>query len=500
MSHHDFINLLRDDRNARREAARRSFPVFFALYFAHYIKYESPPFHEEIFKLLQDPDVSLLALIAFRGSGKSTIVSLAYVLWAIMGIPQSKFVLLVGMTQEQVRQLLRNIRIELEINELLRNDLGPFHEEENEWRQTSLVLESYGARIMAVSVDQGVRSLRHRQNRPDLIICDDAEDLQSTATRESRDKTTQWFTGELLPMGDKNTRTIVIGNLLHDDSLLRRIKRSIEAGKSSGVYRQYPLIDDDGKCLWPGKFPTPESIEKERMRIGNETAWQREYLLRILPDDDQIIPREWVRMYDCIPSDLEKNYQFTVTAIDPAFGQKSTADYTAMVSARVYYIEGHHRFYILPYPINERLSVLDTVEKAKYLSRTIDGGKRTKVYVEDVQFQRALVEMLQREEVNVEGVQLHGQDKTARLKIAGLSMQAGRVFFPLQGAEQLIEQLVGFPRESHDDLPDAFSLLINQVTLQKRSSFGGAIFYDDGSVVGGGIFSGMSRGSDDDDD
>ena len=69
--------------------------------------------------------------------------------------------------------MLKNLRTELENNHLLRHDLGPFREEEDEWRNTSLVISNYEARIMAVSVDQSVRGIRHKQHRPDLIICDD---------------------------------------------------------------------------------------------------------------------------------------------------------------------------------------------------------------------------------------------------------------------------------------------------------------------------------------
>ncbi|MEN9881393.1 MAG: hypothetical protein RLZZ308_576, partial [Candidatus Parcubacteria bacterium] len=45
------------------------------------------------------------------------------------------------------------------------------------------------------------------------------------------------------------------------------------------------------------------------------------------------------------------------------------------------------------------------------------------------------------------------------------------VKFPKQGCEELIEQLVGFGVEKHDDLADAFSLLVN-TTLDKHSGEG----------------------------
>ena len=42
-------------------------------------------------------------------------------------------------------------------------------------------------------------------------------------------------------------------------------------------------------------------------------------------------------------------------------------------------------------------------------------------------------------------------------------MQQGRILFPLHGAERLIEQIIGFGVEKHDDLVDAFTLLVLQL-------------------------------------
>ena len=123
-----------------------------------------------------------------------------------------------------------------------------------------------------------------------------------------------------------------------------------------------------------------------------------------------------------------------------------------------------------------------------------------RVYVEDVAYQHALVELLKREGVHVEGIQVGGQDKRARLSVAACAMQAGRIFFPTNGTELLIEQLVGFPRELHDDLADSFSLLVNQITLTKRCTFGMAVMSDDGSVIGYGSLASCSCGPDDDSD
>ncbi|MFH0851434.1 MAG: hypothetical protein V1876_01665, partial [Candidatus Peregrinibacteria bacterium] len=145
----------------RRKLAYERLHYFLPFYFSEYITYKMAPFQQEMVSLLQNENVNPLVIDAFRGACKSTYVSLVYVLYAIMCSPQKKYVLLVSQTQEQARQLLKNIRVELERNVLLQADLGPFREEEDEWRNATLVISKFNARITALSVGQSMRGLRH---------------------------------------------------------------------------------------------------------------------------------------------------------------------------------------------------------------------------------------------------------------------------------------------------------------------------------------------------
>ncbi|MHB1117922.1 MAG: hypothetical protein ACYCZ7_00105, partial [Minisyncoccota bacterium] len=323
------------DPKVRRVVARESFFFFFNIYFPHYVKYMTADFQREIFSLLEDERNQTLVLVAFRGSGKSTIVTMAHVLWAVLGKQQKKYVVIGGLTQRQARQHLQNIKRELESNETLRNDLGPFREEQDEWGSLSLVISNCGAKITAASTEQSIRGMRHGAHRPDLIILDDVEDLASVQTLESRDKTHQWFSGDVLPAGDIGTRMVIVGNLLHEDSLIMRLRNGIKNGDFTGTFRQYPIINESGICLWPGKFPDEQSIEIERKKIGNYNAWMREYMLQIIPEDDQLVLPSWIQKYERLPSD-DEGFRFTLAAADLAISQKPTADSPAIVSAKVF--------------------------------------------------------------------------------------------------------------------------------------------------------------------
>ena len=77
---------------------RRSFDFFFPIYFHSYIKYETAPFHKELFRILENEAIKLAVIVAFRGSAKSTIITTAYVLWSILGEQERKFIVIAGKT------------------------------------------------------------------------------------------------------------------------------------------------------------------------------------------------------------------------------------------------------------------------------------------------------------------------------------------------------------------------------------------------------------------
>jgi phage terminase large subunit-like protein len=120
------------DRSIRTAITRQSHFMFFHFYFAHYVKYATAPFQKEMFHLSERLDIKNLFIVAFRGSAKSTIFTTSYPVWAILGEQQKKFVLILCQTQAQAKQHMMNLRRELESNQLLKNDLGPFQEERNE--------------------------------------------------------------------------------------------------------------------------------------------------------------------------------------------------------------------------------------------------------------------------------------------------------------------------------------------------------------------------------
>jgi len=125
---------------SRTDVVKEDFEWFFPVYFHKRLEYLTAPFQMEMIKLLRDSMAKLIVITAFRGSAKTTIVAIAYTLWAVFGVQQKKHVLLVGQTEAKARRLLMNVRRQLETNSLLRRDLGPIDEEKDQWGAKAFII------------------------------------------------------------------------------------------------------------------------------------------------------------------------------------------------------------------------------------------------------------------------------------------------------------------------------------------------------------------------
>lgn len=462
------LEAIRQSRSVRKKLANDSHLLFFSIYLSHYIKYAFAPFHYKMFEMTEDRNTQLTVLTAFRDSGKSTINTTSYPIWAITGAMRKKFVVIASQTQAQAKKHLLNIRKELEGNYLLKNDIGPFREESTQWTSDTLVLSKYDARIMAVSSEQSIRGIRHGEHRPDLIICDDVEDSNSVKTKEQRDKTWDWFNSEVVPTGSKNTKTVVVGNLLHEDSLIMRLKNA------NIKYFEFPLLDDDKNIAWLGKFPAWKEIEKLRASVPSETAWYKEYLLKIIPDEDRVIKRSDIHYYDQLP-DFEKfPPRLIAIGTDLAISLNENADYTAFVSAYVIGFGTDIKIYILPQIVNKRLTFTQTVSELVRLDGlySFQYKRKPMIYVERIAYQDSLSQQLAVEGLFSESVAIGNLDKRARLSIASPYISTGRILFPKHGAEELINQITNFGIEKHDDSADALTIMTLRIIEgdRRRSS------------------------------
>lgn len=437
---------------AQRRLAAKSLLGFILIYLPHYFTLPKADFHLELINLLEDSKIDLLAVAGFRGSAKSTLAGLALLLWAALE-EKAKFIIPINETNDVVKLTIANLRQELESNELILADYGRMIDDRiqaTQFTSTNILLAN-GCRILGRSRGQKIRGLRHQQYRPDLVVIDDPEEREKVQKKEYRDKTEQWLRGDVIPsIEETKARLIVIGNVLHTDSLMARLKLD-----SIFVHREYSLLDKNGKCSWVGKYPNEKALKKQEAKVGR-IAWLREYLLKVVPPDDQEVLEEWIQYYDKLPNHTAGKGG---VGIDLAISKKETADFTAMVSGILSVEDGQPKIYVIPNPVNERLSFHETMQQMKSIHIAMRLYAHPTFYIEDVAYQKAALQEAQRHMLSVTPMKAGG-DKRARLRTAATYIQNGVVLFPRKGCEDLIAQLLGFGVEDHDDLVDALVYLI----------------------------------------
>ncbi|MEE9457950.1 MAG: hypothetical protein V3W11_12465 [bacterium] len=299
------------EREERLARAREDVLYFGRVYLPHYFVEESASFHRELVKLL-DVRERPVVVGAPRGHAKSTIVALAYPLHAIL-FRLRRYVVQVSETEDQAADNVEFIKLELEENERIRQDFGDLRRE-GSWGDGDFTTTS-GIRVLARGRRQRIRSARHRQYRPDLIVVDDIESDESVRNPRTIDKVYKWLRGELYGAAEYDCSFFVIGNLLARRSVLGHLLFDDEL---DGVVerRLYRAIDDEtGEPLWPAKWPLDKLADK-RAFMGTvlfakefllnpqdpEGAFQEEWFERGYYHEDEIAGRDLIKATFCDPS------------------------------------------------------------------------------------------------------------------------------------------------------------------------------------------------------
>jgi predicted phage terminase large subunit-like protein len=455
-----------NDTDARRLIAKTLHGFCITYLYSHFFM-EPASYFREVCDALENQDYQRLLIIGFRGCMKSTLTSLALPLWAALEKPELyPFIILLADSMPQSSLVASSIQYELKNNDLILRDYGNLKykqidsenpeytlEGDEDWRAMSFVLDN-GVRIIARSRGQKVRGIKHRQHRPSLVIADDVEDLDWLRTVENRNKSDKWMRGNVMPsIEERRGRLIVIGNWLHMDGLMARLK-------NTGMFKviEIPMITPgDGpevdRVTWKAKYPTQKHIDDKRRELG-DSGFRREMLLQIVPEEGQDILPEDLHYYDDPPFD-DGNYM--AHGVDLAIGQKESSDYTAIISAEVAWPNQRLEIFIQPNPVIRRMNFNDTIQTLEQTRKST--VMSSEFFVEAVSYQQVAIEELERRGFAVRAMH-PTKDKRARLRVAAPHIKSGLVKFPRTGCEQLIGQLLGFGAEKHDDAVDALVYLI----------------------------------------
>lgn len=426
-----------------------------------YFPLETPLFHKEILDLISDKNNRRIGAIAPRGHAKSTTVDMTYPLWAGC-FEQEEFIVIISDTYTQAAEFINALKDEFENNPKIKWLFGNM--KGDDWQDGEFVL-SNGIKYAAKGSGMKIRGIRHRHTRPTLMIFDDIENDENIKSAEQRQKLYHWFTKAAIPALARGGRAVVIGTILHFDSLVNKVMKQQDVFKSWQTRVFYAITtEEDGteRALWPEH----RSLEKLRaMRddpgdqdfIGSITFAQ-EYQHKPFSEEDAIIQPDWIK--ECEPSQVpDKHTRLArVLTIDPAASERQTADFTAMIVADLYtdgnvYIRAIRNQRTSPSVTADTVRELDEIYKPQVIG--IEKGALGLVF-------RDLLEGLP-----VIGLE-PDKDKVRRLLAVSRFFEAGRVYTVknIQNGQAFREQLIEFPKGTHDDMVDAAAYAVRLLFVE----------------------------------
>lgn len=316
-----------------------------------------------------------LLLLAFRNSGKSTIVGL-FCAWMLYRDRDVRILVLAG-DFELAKKMARNIKQFIERHPATRG-LKPVKSEQWAADQFS-VRRSVALRdpsVLAKGVSSNLTGLR-----ADVIVCDDVE-VPNTCDTPAKRRNLRARLSEieyiLVPGGLK----LFVGTPHAQDSIYRAVPLA-EDGSGTAFLSGYkrldlPLLDANGKSRWPERFP-PETIDRLRQRTS-PAKFESQMMLRPRSLENSRLDPEQLRLYDDDLVYRETNGhavlklrgQRLVSATcwwDPAYGAPSKGD--ASVAAVVFTSEdGYHWLHRIVYLRHDPAKLHD-VDAATQLCRAV---------------------------------------------------------------------------------------------------------------------------------
>ncbi|MBU0778397.1 hypothetical protein KKF82_09085, partial [Patescibacteria group bacterium] len=198
---------------------------------------------------------------------------------------------------------------------------------------------STGIHVVPRGSGQQVRGLLFRNYRPDLIVVDDLEDDKLVLNEDYTNELWEWFNSSLLnsvDRGGNSWQIVVIGTLLHENSVLARLLRD---DKWATV--RVSLADQDLRSNWP-EFISNEKIAELYQDFSNRglaDLFAREYCGEVVARQDAAFRQSFFRYYK--EGDKDVDFTETVILVDPAKTARHTADYTAVVGVGLNRLKGH---------------------------------------------------------------------------------------------------------------------------------------------------------------
>lgn len=191
--------------------------LFLITYFGHKIR-RLEEFH---LRLIQTATTRTRGLILYPAAhGKTTLVSSLLPIWAMCEDPNIRMAL-IAKNEPDAKGIMQGILAELQGNDELIRDFGPFHAEDKPWglEKMSVAKRTLRAKEPTLAA-MGAKSRAALGHRTDWTICDDVITDQNSSTPEQRGKVKEWFMqGPATMAEEQDDRLTVVGTLFDPEDL-----------------------------------------------------------------------------------------------------------------------------------------------------------------------------------------------------------------------------------------------------------------------------------------
>lgn len=456
----DIEDLLVECFASTRATAVTMFPDRFYLPFAS--------IHNPVFSALDDPTINRLVITAPRGFGKTSIINLAYPAKKVL-FREKRFIVPISNSATQAMMQSENLKRELTTNNIIKAFFGPVRSSipTDAFSKDMWVTEG-GTLVFPRGTGQQVRGILHGNYRPDLIIGDDLEDAEGVRSEDQRKKLKEWWFADVMgsfSRSMKNWKAVVIGTLLHEDSLLANL-----TDDPNWFHLNIDICDDNYKSLWPD-FMSDADIEKlvESYRAqGMLDTFFREYRNKPISTEDATFLQSYFQYYDEADVDLNNSSAIeNIVIIDPAKTTKLHSAHSAVVGLGINL--GLNRVYF-------RDLSAGLFHPDKLYDEAFDMVKRinAKVLAIEVTSLNEFITYPLRNEMIRRGLEIELVELNARAKkedrIAGLVpfYRRGLILHNKRVSRPLEEQLLSFPRSKRFDIMDAFAYFIEMLEQGDR--------------------------------
>lgn len=303
--------------------------------------------HEVIFNILDNDAIRAAAICCPRGFGKTTLMGLVFPMKKIL-FRDSHYVILVSATTKKAINDLKTIARELQGNEAIKKVFGDM--KGLQWAEGNGEIElNSNIKIEAKGAGSQIRGLKYGHYRPDLIIVDDLEDPEEVRNEDRRAQLKEWFFADLLNSIDlRQTRVVIIGTILHEDSLLANILdedaneedhplesdavKQIAAMKEKFHCVRLEACNDNFESNWPDYMSDAEIQAKAVAyeKRGLLDVFYREYRNLPIAKKGAAFESSFFKHYVEDFKELNKTVE-NVVIVDPSKTTNISSDYSAIV-------------------------------------------------------------------------------------------------------------------------------------------------------------------------